>query len=424
MGLKVLLLVGGSHHDSPEIRSSLEDIFCDGGAHEVTQSEDLAILNTEALEPFNVIVNATTDRLPEPSEHYALLNAVASGRGLVVVHGGLASFWNSQAYFGMVGSKFAGKSLDERGAGDFWVKLGPGRSTLGHPITLGTAQANVSRLSRSQSNRVGNLLSHILLATGSIVFAGPFIWMLMSSLKTQYEIYNFPPTLLPESVQWMNYVVVFRDQPFARFIGNSMFVSLCVTFGVIMTSSLAGYSFARLRFPGRDRIFLLYLGTMMIPGAVLLIPSYALMIELGWRDSYYALIVPGLVSAWGTFLMRQFMLNIPKELEDAAYIDGASRLRIYWTVIMPVSKPVIATLAIFTFMGVWNELLWPVIILRTPEMYTLPMGLARFQSRFPNQTPWHLVMAASTISVLPILILFMAGQKYYVQGIVTTGLKG
>ncbi len=285
-------------------------------------------------------------------------------------------------------------------------------------------QTKVSRLSRSQSERYGDILAHILLATGSVIFAGPFLWMLMSSLKTQYEIYLFPPKLLPESVQWMNYVVVFRDQPFARYIGNSMFVSLCVTVGVILTSSLAGYSFARLRFPGRDRIFLLYLGTMMIPGAVLLIPSYALMIELGWRDSYYALIVPGLVSAWGTFLMRQFMMNIPKELEDAAFMDGASRLRIYWTVIMPVSKPVIATLAIFTFMAVWNELLWPVIILRTPEMYTLPMGLAKFQSRFPNQTPWHLVMAASTISVLPILILFIAGQKYYVQGIVTTGLKG
>ena len=285
-------------------------------------------------------------------------------------------------------------------------------------------QTKVSRLSRSQSERYGDILAHILLATGSVIFAGPFLWMLMSSLKTQYEIYLFPPKLLPESVQWMNYVVVFRDQPFARFIGNSMFVSLCVTVGVILTSSLAGYSFSRLRYPGRDRIFLLYLGTMMIPGAVLLIPSYALMIELGWRDSYYALIVPGLVSAWGTFLMRQFMMNIPKELEDAAFMDGASRLRIYWTVIMPVSKPVIATLAIFTFMAVWNELLWPVIILRTPEMYTLPMGLAKFQSRFPNQTPWHLVMAASTISVLPILILFIAGQKYYVQGIVTTGLKG
>ncbi len=286
------------------------------------------------------------------------------------------------------------------------------------------SKTGVSRLSRSQSDRIGNVLAHVLLATGSVVFAGPFLWMVMSSLKTQFEIYYFPPKLLPQTVQWQNYMVVFRDQPFARYIGNSMFVSLCVTSGVILTSSLAGYSFARLRFPGRDRLFLLYLGTMMIPGAVLLIPSYALMIELGWRDTYYALIVPGLVSAWGTFLMRQFMLNIPKELEDAAFIDGASRLRIYWTVILPVSKPVIATLAIFTFMGAWNELLWPVIILRTPEMYTLPIGLARFQSRFPNQTPWHLVMAASTISVLPILILFVAGQKYYVQGIVTTGLKG
>ncbi len=144
MCLKILLLVGGSHHDSPEIRSSLEDIFSEGGTHTVSQSEDMAILNEEALEPFNVIVNATTDRLPEPGEHYALLNAVANGRGLVVVHGGLASFWNSQAYFGMVGSIFAGKSLGRRGAGDFSVKLGPGRSTLGHPITLGLEDYEVN----------------------------------------------------------------------------------------------------------------------------------------------------------------------------------------------------------------------------------------------------------------------------------------
>lgn len=144
MGLNILLLVGGSHHDSPEIRSSLENIFSDGGVHEVTQSEDLAILNSEALKAFDVVVNATTDRLPEPSEHYALLNAIAEGRGLVVVHGGLASFWNSQAYFGMVGSKFAGKSLDERGAGDFQVNLGPNRSTLGHPITLGLEDYEVN----------------------------------------------------------------------------------------------------------------------------------------------------------------------------------------------------------------------------------------------------------------------------------------
>lgn len=279
-------------------------------------------------------------------------------------------------------------------------------------------------LSRTGSRRVGDFFAHLLLATGTVVFAGPFVWMLMSSVKTQFEIYRFPPTLLPEAWQWINYVVVFREQPFARYIGNSLFVSACVTVGVILTSSLAGYSFARLRFPGRDKIFLMYLGTMMIPSAVLLIPSYVIMLRFDWIDTYWALIVPGLVSAWGTFLMRQFMMAIPSELEDAAFMDGASRLRIYWTVILPVSKPVIATLAIFTFMGVWNELLWPVIILRTPDMFTLPMGLAKFQSRFPNQTPWHLVMAASTISVLPILILFMAGQKYYVQGIVTTGLKG
>ncbi len=294
--------------------------------------------------------------------------------------------------------------------------------------TLAPAQAGTTvpyaGMSQSRSRNAGNILSHILLATGSVLFAGPFFWMLMSSLKTQYEIYAFPPELFPQSIQWINYVIVFREQPFARYIGNSLFVSGSVTVGVILTSSLAGYSFSRLRFPGRDRIFLMYLGTMMIPGAVLLIPSFVLMRTFNWVDTYWAMIIPGLVSAWGTFLMRQFMMTIPAELEDAAYMDGATRLRIYWTVIMPVSKPVIATLAIFTFMGVWNELLWAVIILRTPELFTLPIGLAKFESRFPNQTPWHLVMAASTISVLPILILFLAGQKYYVQGIVTTGLKG
>ena len=279
-------------------------------------------------------------------------------------------------------------------------------------------------MSKSGAKRVGDVFTHLILAVGSIVMVGPFAWMVSSSFKTQYEIYKFPPTLIPESIQWINYLVVFEQTALGRYVGNSLFVSLSVTLGVLLTSSLAGYSFSRLNFPGRDKIFLMYLGTMMIPGAILLIPSFVLMRTFNWIDTYYALIVPGVVSAWGTFLMRQFMMSIPPELEDAAYIDGATRLRIYWTVILPVSKPVIATLAIFTFMGVWNELLWPVIILRSPEKFTLPMGLAKFQSRFPNRTPWHLIMAASTLSVLPILFLFMAGQKYYVQGIVTTGLKG
>lgn len=272
--------------------------------------------------------------------------------------------------------------------------------------------------------RLGDIAAFTVLLLGAIAFAGPFIWMGLSSLKTQWEVYTFPPTLLPVVPQWENYISVFRDRPFARYIGNSFYVSILVTFGVVFSSSLAGYSFARVRFPGRDRIFLLYLSTMMIPAAVLLIPNFVLMQFFNWRDTYYALIVPGLVSAWGTFLMRQFMLTIPRELEDAALIDGCSRLRIYWTIILPISKPALATLAIFTFMGSWNELLWPVIVLDSSEKWTLPLGLAMFQSRFQSQTPWHLIMAASFISVIPIVIVFLLGQKYYVRGIVTTGLKG
>lgn len=271
---------------------------------------------------------------------------------------------------------------------------------------------------------MGDILVFALLAIGAIIFAGPFIWMALSSIKTRWEVYTFPPTLLPEYPQWENYIAVFRDRPFARYMWNSFFVSILVTVGVVISSALAGYSFARIRFPGRERIFLLYLSTMMIPGAVLLIPNFMIMRTFDWLDTYYALIVPGLVSAWGTFLMRQFMLTIPSELEDAALIDGCNRLRIWASIIMPVSKPVIATLAIFTFMGAWNELLWPVIVLNSPEKWTLPLGLAMFQSRFQSQTPWHLIMAASFISVVPIVIVFLLGQKYYVRGIVTTGLKG
>ncbi|MEM7131530.1 MAG: carbohydrate ABC transporter permease [Chloroflexota bacterium] len=281
-----------------------------------------------------------------------------------------------------------------------------------------------SRFGIRDRKRMGDILVFALLAIGAIIFAGPFIWMALSSIKTRWEVYTFPPTLLPEYPQWENYIAVFRDRPFARYMWNSFFVSILVTVGVVISSALAGYSFARIRFPGRERIFLLYLSTMMIPGAVLLIPNFMIMRTFDWLDTYYALIVPGLVSAWGTFLMRQFMLTIPSELEDAALIDGCNRLRIWASIIMPVSKPVIATLAIFTFMGAWNELLWPVIVLNSPEKWTLPLGLAMFQSRFQSQTPWHLIMAASFISVVPIVIVFLLGQKYYVRGIVTTGLKG
>ena len=184
------------------------------------------------------------------------------------------------------------------------------------------------------------------------------------------------------------------------------------------------YAFARLRFPGRDQIFLIYLSTMMIPFAVRMIPLFVLMRTFRWVDTLYALIVPGMFSAWGTFLMRQFMITIPHELEDAAFIDGAGRLQIYWRIIIPLTKPALATLGIFHFMGSWNAFLWPIVILSSMENRTLPLGLAAFQAMSAMKTPWHLVMAASVISVLPVLIIFILGQKYYVRGIVTTGLKG
>jgi multiple sugar transport system permease protein len=201
-------------------------------------------------------------------------------------------------------------------------------------------------------------------------------------------------------------------------------VSTCITLGQLFTCSLAGYSFSRLRYPGRDTIFLAYLATLMVPLAVILIPLFALMRYLQWVDRLTALIVPALFSAWGTFLMRQFMITLPKELEDAARIDGCSFFRIYWMIILPLTKPALATLGIFTFLTSWNDFLWPLVVVNTISNRTLPLGLTMFMQRQGLKTPWELVMAAATFSVLPIIILFVFGQKYYVRGIVTSGLKG
>jgi multiple sugar transport system permease protein len=271
---------------------------------------------------------------------------------------------------------------------------------------------------------IGNFLAVLVLSIGGIFMALPFLWMVSSSLKSIAEIYVFPPTFIPEKIQWANYLEIWRRLPFHLFFRNSFFVATLETLGVLFTSSLAGYSFARLRYPGRDQLFLLYLSTMMIPFAVRMIPLFILMRTFGWVDNLAALIVPSMFSAWGTFLMRQFMLTIPRELEDAALIDGCSYFRIYWSIILPLTVPALATLGIFHFMGSWNAFLWPLIILNSMSNKTLPLGLAAFQAMVAMKTPWHLVMAASVVSVVPIRVIFMLGQKYYVRGIVTTGLKG
>ncbi|NIP22738.1 MAG: carbohydrate ABC transporter permease, partial [Phycisphaerae bacterium] len=229
---------------------------------------------------------------------------------------------------------------------------------------------------------------------------------------------------IPVKLQWNNYVEAWTLLPFDRFFLNSVIVSFCVVLGTLFTSSLAGYAFGRLRFPGRDKVFLIYLSTLMIPFAVRMIPLYVEMQSFGWIDTLWPLIVPAIFTPWGTFLMRQFMVTLPKELEDAGRIDGCSFFRVYWSIILPLTKPALATLGIFTFLTSWNDFLWPLIVISSLDNKTIPLGLVAFQSRMAMKTPWELIMAAATFSVLPILIAFIFGQKYYVRGIVTSGIKG
>lgn len=279
-------------------------------------------------------------------------------------------------------------------------------------------------LKKSSRKNIADILTYIVLILASVVVILPFLWMFFSSFKTAGEIWTFPPVFMPNKFQWSNYIEAWKALPFDKFLFNSLFVTICVTIGQLLTCSLGGYAFARLRFPGRDKLFLLYLATMMIPFPVLMIPLFIIMQSFGWIDTIKSLIIPCLFSAWGTFLMRQFMMGIPRTLEDAAKIDGCSYWGLYWKIIVPLCKPVFATLGIFTFMGTWNQFFWPLIMINTISNKTLPLGLVMFQTRIAAETPWHLIMAASCATVIPIIVLFIIGQKYYVKGIVTSGIKG
>lgn len=266
----------------------------------------------------------------------------------------------------------------------------------------------------------------VALSVGAVSMAAPFLWMVSTSLAEAGQVFaeNRPwwQEWLPTTFVWQNYVKVWAVVPFAQFYLNSIFVSLCITFGQVTTSAMAAYAFARLNFPGRDRIFFGYLATMMIPGAVTMIPVFILLRHFGWIDTYKALILPGIFTAYGTFMLRQFFLTLPKDLEDAAKIDGCSYVRIFWHIILPLSKPALATLTTFTFMGSWMNLMWPLIVVNTHTKYTLPVGLAYFQG--VHGTDWTLLMAASMMMILPILIVFLFNQRFFVEGIKLTGIKG
>jgi len=263
---------------------------------------------------------------------------------------------------------------------------------------------------------------HLLLAALSLTLVLPFVWLVLTSLKPLDEVGL--PTWLPSKVLYGNYGDVFDVEgiQFGRWYWNSIFIAAWVTLLQVFTSSLAAFSFSRLKWPGRDRLFLLYLATMMLPGLVMMIPNYQIMIRLGLVDTYAGLIIPAAFSAFGTFLLRQFMLTIPTSLDEAAEIDGASKWQLYWNVIMPLCRPGLITLTIFTFMGNYRSFFWPLVMLKSVHRYTLPIGLMFFDSTQGQQT--NLLMAATTMSVVPLIILFIVLQRYLVKGIQLGAVKG
>ncbi|NOZ73005.1 MAG: carbohydrate ABC transporter permease [Chloroflexi bacterium] len=275
---------------------------------------------------------------------------------------------------------------------------------------------------RSFQIKPDHVLLHLLLLSGSVVMLLPFLWMLSTSLKTPQEIFTFPPTWIPHPIAWENYRETVTIMPFGRFYLNSFIVAVAVTGLQLLTSSLAAFAFARLRFPGRDALFLLYLATLMVPFQVTMIPNFILIRLLGWYDSYQALILPPAFSAFSTFLLRQYFLGIPLDLDEAARMDGASSFRIWWQIILPLSGPALAALAIFTFLASWNDFLWPLIITSSPQMRTLPVGLSAFQGQYNVQ--WHLLMAGAVIALLPVLVIYSFAQKWFVRGITLSGMGG
>ncbi len=277
-------------------------------------------------------------------------------------------------------------------------------------------------VSQNLTGRVGKMLLYILLLLSGLVMIVPFAWMVSTSLKSGEYVMSMPPQLIPKSPTLDSYRRIFEIYPVGRMLFNSLLVASLTTLGQLVTCSMAAYAFARLKFRGQNAIFLLYLATLMVPFQVTITPLFIMMRIFGWINTYQGLILPGVFSAFGTFLLRQSFLTIPTEYEEAAYIDGASPLTIFWRIILPLSKPALATLSVFAFMGSWNSFMWPLFIVREETLMTLPVGLATLQGRW--LTEWNLVMAGAVITVLPMLFLYLFAQKYLVQGYVMSGLKG
>lgn len=279
------------------------------------------------------------------------------------------------------------------------------------------------RVPRPSLGRVsGRLLLYVALSIGAVVMMFPFAWMVSTSLTTDAQLFATPPQLIPDPARPENYNRIFETFPMGRFVLNSAIVAVVSTVLQLVTSAMAAYAFARIRFPGREALFLIYLATLMVPMQVIVVPLFIEMRLLGLVNTYPALILPGIASAFGTFLLRQYFLTLPIELEEAAVIDGASRWKIFSRIVLPLSGPALATFAIFAFMASWNAFLWPLLIVSDTALMTLPVGLSHLHGRYV--TEWNLVMAGATISVIPIVLVYLAAQRYVVRGIALSGVKG
>lgn len=266
-------------------------------------------------------------------------------------------------------------------------------------------------------------LVHLLLITGSLMFSIPFLWMLSTSLKAPGDVLIQPPRWIPNPIMWSNYSQAWTVVPFGQFLKNTCIITGFSVIGHVVSSSLVAYGFSRLQFPTRDFLFFLLLGTMILPMQVTMIPLYLIFFELGWLNTFKPLIVPAFFgSAFYIFLLRQFFMSLPKELDDAAVIDGCSTFGIYWRIILPLAKPALATVAVFSFIYNWNDFLRPLIYLTSMEKMTVAVGLRLFQGY--HSTEIHLMMAASTLALIPIIVTFFFAQKYFIQGIALTGIKG
>jgi multiple sugar transport system permease protein len=264
-------------------------------------------------------------------------------------------------------------------------------------------------------------LLRFVLVIGSIIMVAPFYWMVLTSLKSKSEIVRIPPSFFPESLSLTNYVEAWGRLDFPVLLRNSIFLAVVMTIIQLLTSSLVGYVFAKIQFPGREVLFVIVLSTMMIPFSVVMIPLFLLIAKLKLANSYLGIIVPGLFSTFSIFLMRQFMGGIPDELLDAARIDGANEFRIFTSVVLPLSKSPLAALGILSFLGQWDSFLWPLIVLTDSDLFTLPVGLALFNNRF--YTEYGPLLAGATIAVIPILIVFISAQRFFMESVALKGMK-